>query len=157
MKNVVFWDVAPCGSCKDRRFGGRYRLHLQGGKNQLNANVVPSSLTFPTLKMEVTRSSKSSFLTGLTWCHIPQEGILYFQLNNILSIFSSSLKRNLLCCTHHCQHRIISRIMTVLRLIRVVFHAVFAFSVFASLKEIWNNKRNTIDSVYDLVIVSQFA
>jgi hypothetical protein len=22
MKNVVFWDVTPCGSCKSRRFGG---------------------------------------------------------------------------------------------------------------------------------------
>jgi hypothetical protein len=22
MKNVVFWDLTPCGSCKKRRFGG---------------------------------------------------------------------------------------------------------------------------------------
>jgi hypothetical protein len=22
MKNNVFWDVTPCGSCKNRRFGG---------------------------------------------------------------------------------------------------------------------------------------
>jgi hypothetical protein len=22
MKNGVFWDVTPCGSCKKRRFGG---------------------------------------------------------------------------------------------------------------------------------------
>jgi hypothetical protein len=22
LKNGVFWDVAPCGSCKNRRFGG---------------------------------------------------------------------------------------------------------------------------------------
>jgi hypothetical protein len=22
MKNGVFWDVRPCGSCKNRRFGG---------------------------------------------------------------------------------------------------------------------------------------
>jgi hypothetical protein len=22
MKNGAFWDVAPCGSCKNRRFGG---------------------------------------------------------------------------------------------------------------------------------------
>jgi hypothetical protein len=27
-KNVVFWDVAPCRSCVNRRFGGTYRLHL---------------------------------------------------------------------------------------------------------------------------------
>jgi hypothetical protein len=32
MENVVFWDVAPCRSCVNRRFGGTYRLHLQGRK-----------------------------------------------------------------------------------------------------------------------------
>jgi hypothetical protein len=32
MKNVVYWDVALCRSCVNRRFGGTYRLHLQGRK-----------------------------------------------------------------------------------------------------------------------------
>jgi hypothetical protein len=32
MKNAVLWDVAPCSSCMHRRFGGTYRLHLQGRK-----------------------------------------------------------------------------------------------------------------------------
>jgi hypothetical protein len=32
LKNVVFWDVALCRSCVNRRFGGTYRLHLQGRK-----------------------------------------------------------------------------------------------------------------------------
>jgi hypothetical protein len=32
MKNVVFWDVALCRSCVNRRFVGTYRLHLQGRK-----------------------------------------------------------------------------------------------------------------------------
>jgi hypothetical protein len=32
MKNAVFWDVAPCRSCVTRRFGGTYRLHIQGRK-----------------------------------------------------------------------------------------------------------------------------
>jgi hypothetical protein len=26
MKNGVFWVVTPCGSCKNRRFGGTWRL-----------------------------------------------------------------------------------------------------------------------------------
>jgi hypothetical protein len=30
MKKAVFWDVAPCRSGVNRRFGGTYRLHLQG-------------------------------------------------------------------------------------------------------------------------------
>jgi hypothetical protein len=32
VKNAVFWDVAPCRSCVNRRFGGTYPLHLQGRK-----------------------------------------------------------------------------------------------------------------------------
>jgi hypothetical protein len=32
MKNAVFWDVAPCRSCVNRRFGGTYCLFLQGRK-----------------------------------------------------------------------------------------------------------------------------
>jgi hypothetical protein len=32
MKNTVFWDVVPCRSCVNRRFGGTYRLHLHGRK-----------------------------------------------------------------------------------------------------------------------------
>jgi hypothetical protein len=30
MKNVVFLGVAPCRYCVNRRFGGTYRLRLQG-------------------------------------------------------------------------------------------------------------------------------
>jgi hypothetical protein len=33
MKNAVFWDVTPCGSCKNRRLEGTYRLHHQGENN----------------------------------------------------------------------------------------------------------------------------
>jgi hypothetical protein len=32
LKNVVFWDVVPCRSSVNRRFGGTYRPHLQGRK-----------------------------------------------------------------------------------------------------------------------------
>jgi hypothetical protein len=32
MKHTVFWHMALCGSCMNRRFGGTYRLHLQGRK-----------------------------------------------------------------------------------------------------------------------------
>jgi hypothetical protein len=34
MKNGVFWVVTPCGSCKNRRFGGTCRLLHQGDKNR---------------------------------------------------------------------------------------------------------------------------
>jgi hypothetical protein len=31
MKNCVFWDVTPCGSCTKRRFGGTYHHLDEGG------------------------------------------------------------------------------------------------------------------------------
>jgi hypothetical protein len=34
MKSVVFWDMTPYGSCKNRRFGGMHRLRRQDEKNQ---------------------------------------------------------------------------------------------------------------------------
>jgi hypothetical protein len=30
LKKAVFWDVAPCRYCVNLLFGGTYRLHLQG-------------------------------------------------------------------------------------------------------------------------------
>jgi hypothetical protein len=48
LKNGVFWDVTPCGSCKNRHFWGTLRLHHQGDKNQWTRNnarweEIPSS------------------------------------------------------------------------------------------------------------------
>jgi hypothetical protein len=34
MNNGVFWVVTPCGSFKNRRFGGTWRLLHQGDKNR---------------------------------------------------------------------------------------------------------------------------
>jgi hypothetical protein len=27
LKNVVFWDITPCGFCKNQSFGGMYHLY----------------------------------------------------------------------------------------------------------------------------------
>jgi hypothetical protein len=43
MKNAVFWNVTSCGSCKNRRFLGTYRLHYQGDKNGRTRNNVRSN------------------------------------------------------------------------------------------------------------------
>jgi hypothetical protein len=32
MKDAVFWDMTPCGSCTNRHLGGTYRLHLKGNE-----------------------------------------------------------------------------------------------------------------------------
>jgi hypothetical protein len=59
MKNAVFWDVAPCRSCVNRRFGGTYRLHLHGRKIRERGTILQppahagSSLAdFSTLKID---------------------------------------------------------------------------------------------------------
>jgi hypothetical protein len=36
MKNGVFWDVTPCGSCKNRSFGGTWRLLHQVDQKSVN-------------------------------------------------------------------------------------------------------------------------
>jgi hypothetical protein len=38
MKNGVFWNVMPCGSCKNRHFGGTWRLLHQDDKNWWTRN-----------------------------------------------------------------------------------------------------------------------
>jgi hypothetical protein len=39
MKSIIFWDMTPCSllSCNGR-FGGTYRLHLQGRRNNFSKN-----------------------------------------------------------------------------------------------------------------------
>jgi hypothetical protein len=76
MKNAVFWDVTECGSCKNKRFGGKHRIHHQGDKNRcvrnnviifllsalrflVTANVVPSAPILLTLMMEAICSSET--------------------------------------------------------------------------------------------------
>jgi hypothetical protein len=49
-KNLVFWDVTPCGSCKNRRFSKAYRLLLQGENNQRNRNNVSINMNCSTLR-----------------------------------------------------------------------------------------------------------
>jgi hypothetical protein len=71
MKNAVFWDVAPCRSCVNRRFGGTY------SSLQPPAHAISSDADFSTLKMEAIRSSKTSVQTRPTGGHIPEDDILH--------------------------------------------------------------------------------
>jgi hypothetical protein len=76
MKNAVFWDVAPCRSCVNRRFEGTYHLHLQGPQSTATYSLRFLSRRFFYLKMEVTRSSETSVHTRSTRRHVPEDGIL---------------------------------------------------------------------------------
>jgi hypothetical protein len=70
LKNVIFWDVTPRGSCKNRRFGGSYRLHVLG-------------------VMEATRSSETSVLTRATQNDVPEDDIVLSHRREI-DLFLSS-------------------------------------------------------------------
>jgi hypothetical protein len=43
MKNIVFWDITPCGSCTYLRFRGTYRLHSRADKNPRARNNICSN------------------------------------------------------------------------------------------------------------------
>jgi hypothetical protein len=60
MRDAVFWDVTPCGSCKNIVF--RRIMH----RLLVTTNVVPSSPILVTLMMEGLRSSETSILTRAT-------------------------------------------------------------------------------------------
>jgi hypothetical protein len=61
MKNGVFWAFTPCGSSKNRRFGGTIRSVR---RLLVTASVVPSSPILATLMKEALSSSEASVLTS---------------------------------------------------------------------------------------------
>jgi hypothetical protein len=83
MKNAVFWVVTPCGSCKNRHFGGPHAAKKYYDIVFLRSlrwlvvtdNVVPSSLILVTLMMEALDSSLTSDLTRAIRSNIPEDGI----------------------------------------------------------------------------------
>jgi hypothetical protein len=86
IKNAASWYVTPCGSSKNGRFAGTYRLHHEGENN------VHSSLVLSVLVREEIRSSEKSVLTRVTLRRIPEDGILersyscpILEINNLLT------------------------------------------------------------------------
>jgi hypothetical protein len=50
MNSIIFWDMTPCSSSSfNRRFGGIYRLHLQGRRNKFSKTSKQSLLNHQAL------------------------------------------------------------------------------------------------------------
>jgi hypothetical protein len=79
MKNSVFWDVAPCRYFVNRRFGGTYRLHLQGIRKPQAMNQLEQVAVY-SYKISTRR-------------HIPEDGILMLFLLFSFVCLTLSTKR----------------------------------------------------------------
>jgi hypothetical protein len=75
-KNAIFLDVTPCGSTEKRRFGGNYRLHLQGNNIRRARNIINTPILVPLMMMAI-RSTGTSFITTATEHNISEDGILH--------------------------------------------------------------------------------
>jgi hypothetical protein len=76
MKNGVFWVVTPCGSCKNRRFGGTLPACLRNVWTSLLSNISD------VVKINITRNLHCSCVAFLTepqrwfrlYLPVPQSG-----------------------------------------------------------------------------------
>jgi hypothetical protein len=94
MKSIIFWDITQYSPLSvNRRFGGTYRLHLQGQRNAFSkepaSNCLPpachllarwflAEIISLTLEMEAISSSETSVGTQRTTRHyIVEDGTLH--------------------------------------------------------------------------------
>jgi hypothetical protein len=95
VSNGVFWVVTPCGSCKNRRFGGTWRLLHQGEKiGELGTTLAATSnrrtlrrntgVTTQKTPFFIVTAVKTSNLTSNVspvryemGFYIPEDGILH--------------------------------------------------------------------------------
>jgi hypothetical protein len=77
MKNAVFWDVTPCGSCENRI------IKVE------RISVDPSPMILSTLMIETISSSETSVLTSVARHIIPEDDILHSQRRENLKSYKA--------------------------------------------------------------------
>jgi hypothetical protein len=115
MKNAVFWDVAPCRSCVNRRLEERIASIFKVEKSTSEepawagcCRLPGSSLTeFSTLKMEAIRSSETSVHTRSTRHHVPKDCILQNQISFHESAYQKTGCIGLVSCFLLVHYRLI--------------------------------------------------
>jgi hypothetical protein len=109
MKNGVFWDVTPCGSCKNRRSeeisASNIRVTRIGVLGTFAGTSNRCTLRSPilvTLMMEALRSSETSALTRAMQRNIPEDAIV----QDVLSVHVKCYKQAATDWDHHFVFRI---------------------------------------------------
>jgi hypothetical protein len=96
MKSAILWDITPCSPLKvNQRFGGTYRLHLQG-LSPPAFTLVSCTAYFSTLTMEARCSSETSVdFQQTARRYIPEDGTLLDDRGLLLGGGKSLSLRNL--------------------------------------------------------------
>jgi hypothetical protein len=71
LKSIIFWDMTPCSPLSfNRRFGGTYRLHLQGQRNTFSKTS--KHFGRPTLTRTPT-TQVVGFYKLINYCWVPMK------------------------------------------------------------------------------------
>jgi hypothetical protein len=62
MNVAIFWDIAPCSPYANRYFGGKFRLHLQGRKNQPDKKLSATYGLHGAISQNMATSIRKSFI-----------------------------------------------------------------------------------------------